>query len=248
MRRFFQKLGGQKANYVPDLPEGVRIYVVGDVHGRFDLLCALQDKISADASGAARIIEIYLGDYIDRGPQSREVIDLLIGLTRDRRERIFLKGNHEETLLKFLNDPQILASWRQFGGVETLHSYGVDLSVLRDEQGYEQIQKEFAARFSASHRGFFQSLQTSATIGGYFFVHAGVRPGVPLEEQKEEDLMWIRQDFLESRANHGKVIVHGHTPVEQPEIWPNRINIDTGAYLSNKLTCLVLEGQEKRVL
>ena len=163
-------------------------------------------------------------------------------------EPVFLCGNHEETLLKFLQDPTVLNAWRNFGGVETLHSYGVDISSLREAGGFERIQTQFLQLLPAEHRAFYEGLQTTATIGDYFFVHAGVRPGVSLDCQKKEDLLWIRDEFLESQRFHGKVVVHGHSPREQAEIWPNRINIDTGAYLTGTLTCLVLDGDRKRCI
>ncbi len=234
----------------PLLPAGLRLYVIGDIHGRFDLLQQVQEKIAADLAESGEIehvVEIYLGDYVDRGLQSPQVVDCLLAPVTGR-ERIFLKGNHEATLLAFLEDAKTFDAWRNFGGVETLRAYGVPVGLVRGGNDTEQIRQAFVDRLPPAHLHFFRSLKLSATFGHYFFAHAGVRPGVPLTEQREADLLWIREAFLDSTADHGKIVVHGHSPVPQPEIWPNRINIDTGAYLTNRLTCLVLEGDEQRCL
>ncbi len=252
MGRFLTSIFGADSQEGPTLPDGLRLYVIGDIHGRLDLLTGLFEKITvhndASQSEDIEIIEIFLGDYIDRGLQSKEVVEWLCSSKPIGNTRIFLKGNHEATLLSFLDDPDILNAWSHFGGLETLSSYGVDLKPLRQMNGLEQIQKSFARQLPAEHLRFFQNLQLSVNFGDYFFVHAGIRPGIPLEEQREEDMLWIREPFLESDANHGKIIVHGHTPVNEPELWSNRINIDTGAFLTNKLTCLVLEKSSKKCL
>lgn len=243
-----QKDSKNKTPTTPKVPNGTRLYVIGDIHGRYDLLTDVHEKIANDAGEDAENIEIYLGDYIDRGPESAAVIDLLARSKTANTTRIFLKGNHEETLLNFLSDPLVLSGWRQYGGLETLHSYGVNAANARDENGFEQVRQQFAASFPQAHLTFFQSLRPYTEIGDYFFVHAGIKPGVPLHLQTEHDLLWIRDEFLHSRADHGKMIVHGHTPVDGPEVWPNRINVDTGAYLTNRLTCLVLEGETRRLI
>ncbi len=232
-------------------PVDTRIYVIGDIHGRYDLLSGLQEKIKDDiqeSANVSKIVRIFLGDYIDRGEQSRAVIDFFLREDDPNIESVYLKGNHEAILLKFLNDPSILSSWQNFGGLETLHSYGVALSCLKESGGFELVRQQFLDLLPTEHLDFYNLLETSKVMGDYFFCHAGVRPGIRLEDQREEDLIWIREEFLDSNANYGKVIVHGHTPVNQPEIWKNRINIDTGAYLSNKLTCLVLDGESKKCL
>ncbi len=252
MRNYLKSVFGTSGPAVPRIPEGQRVYVIGDIHGRLDLLERLHQSILDDAQDAfasrLAVTLIYLGDYIDRGPASKGVIDCLVGDWPDGIDPVFLRGNHEATLLTFLQDASVLNAWRNFGGVETLHSYGVDVGVLREDGGMAKIQQEFKARLPADHLQFYQMLQTTATIGDYFFVHAGVRPGISLEQQKDDDLLWIRDEFLDSNRFHGKIIVHGHSPVEQAEIWPNRINIDTGAYLTGKLVCLVLEEGEKRYI
>jgi len=252
MRKYLKSVFGGQAPDAARVPDGQRVYAIGDIHGRLDLLEKLHHSILEDAQEALAsgltVTLVYLGDYIDRGPQSKGVVDCMVGDWPSYINPVFLRGNHEATLLNFLEDPNVLNAWRNFGGVEALHSYGVDVSVLREAGGFETIQRDFKALLPLDHLRFYQNLQTTAIIGGYFFVHAGIRPGVSLDEQKEEDLLWIREEFLESNRFHGKVIVHGHSPSEQPEIWSNRINIDTGAYLTNRLTCLVLQGEEQRCI
>ncbi len=236
----------------PSVPEGVRLYVIGDIHGRMDLLREVHEKIAADKAdapaGRLTVGEIYLGDYIDRGPNVKEVIEWLLTSPRRGSRRVFLKGNHEATLLNFMRNPVILDTWLAYGGVETLHSYGVDLALLREPGGRKEIHRRFIANLPAAHRQFLDDLLVSVIIGDYMFVHAGVRPGVAIKHQEEQDLLWIREEFLQSRQPHGKIIVHGHSPVPEPEILPNRLNIDTGAYATGRLTCLVLEADQQRFI
>lgn len=227
-----------------------RVYAVGDIHGRADLLDALHVKIIADLSHStpAKATLVYLGDYVDRGPNSFGVLERLCGDPVAGVDRVFLKGNHEAMLLDFLADAASGMSWRQLGGLETILSYHVDIQSAMTRGGIAAIAEEFRRKFPASHRAFLQSLVTFTFLGDYFFCHAGVRPGIELESQSENDLLWIREPFLSSLQDHGKVIVHGHTPVAEPEVRSNRINIDTTAYLTHRLTCLVLEGEERRFL
>ena len=194
-----------------------------------------------------RAIQVFLGDYVDRGPASREVFDLLIERESTHRS-VFLKGNHEMLLARFPTEPSILDDWQRLGGLETLMSYGITPSINADASMQTKLAVAFDQALPESHRRFLADLQTSFTCGDYFFVHAGVRPGVPLTKQREEDLLWIRQEFLLCEDDFGKIIVHGHTPVLQPDIRQNRINIDTGAYATGRLTCLVLEGDTIRTL
>lgn len=224
------------------VPDGTRIYAVGDVHGRVDLLARLFSGIDADlaARPVSRPIQVFLGDYIDRGPASREVIDCLI----DRsllHETVYLKGNHEAVLIEFLNDPLVLQHWQEFGGLQTLQSYGVVTNPNFDLNEQVRIAKALGDVLPQSHQLFLAALRSWFVCGDFLFVHAGIRPGVALEEQDDADLLWIRDDFLSSDDDFGKIIVHGHTPVEQPEVRPNRINIDTRAYATGRLTCLVIE-------
>jgi len=232
------------------IPEKLRIYVIGDIHGRFDLLAQLQAKIEADANtaGDLKIIQIFLGDYVDRGPDSRAVVDFMLSRPPCGWDRICLKGNHETMVLKFLDDENFLKKWSRSGGLETLHSYGAGLIEKMRDGDANKIQKKFRKNLTKAHRQFFTHLKPSAEFGDYFFAHAGVRPGVDLDAQTEDDLLWIRKEFISSNKDFGKIVVHGHTPVRQSEILPNRINIDTGAWNSGQLTCLVLEGETRRFL
>jgi serine/threonine protein phosphatase 1 len=161
---------------------------------------------------------------------------------------IALKGNHEELLQEFLNNAQIGDQWRSLGGLETLHSYGVSVKKLMRGKGFDEAAAALKAAMPKKHRAFLSALKPALTIGRYFLCHAGVRPGVPLGSQKFDDLLWIRDEFLNSTFDFGKIIVHGHSPTERPEIRSNRINIDTGAFATGRLTCLVLDGEQYRFL
>src|SRR5205814_1311889 len=188
-----------------------------------------------------RPIQVFLGDYIDRGPESSQVIDMLIDRGR-RFETVFLKGNHEAMLLDLLRDRGDFPTFKQYGGLQTLLSYGLAPSLNPDQDEQQVLVKALTQKIPEPHRRFFDSLQTAFFCGDFLFVHAGVKPGVPLRKQKAEDLLWIRDEFLTSEENFGKFIVHGHTPVSKPELRPNRINIDTGAYATGILTLLTIEG------
>jgi serine/threonine protein phosphatase 1 len=229
---------------LPKLPSGSRVYAIGDVHGRVDLLQEAFAKIDShrNAHPIANAIEIMLGDYIDRGPASFDVIELLS--KRVGGGTICLKGNHECFLLEFLKDPTILSAWQRCGGLETLVSYGLEPSLNLSSEDQQSLAATLADRLPAHHYNFLIALPLSFTVGDYFFVHAGVRPGVALSNQSAEDLLWIREDFLRYKGSFGKVVVHGHTPVSEPEIRSNRINIDTGAFASGKLTCAVFEKDQ----
>lgn len=238
---------GQEAS----VPDGVRLYVVGDIHGRADLLGRLLMDIQQDGQDNSEIrkILIFLGDYIDRGLQSKQVLDRLTGPVLEGFETVFLKGNHELAMHQFLEDAQFGRTWKYYGGLETLHSYGItELTLSDDPADFERARLHFAAVLPDSHRHFLETLSLSAEFGDYFFAHAGVRPGISLSRQIEDDLLWIRDDFLESRSSFGKVVVHGHTPKEKAVFRPNRIGIDTGAYMTGILTCLVLDGASRRLL
>lgn len=240
MLRFFRS---RKVARQHRLPDGVRVYAVGDVHGRDDLLKQTFTVIDADLARSPihRPIEIYLGDYIDRGPHSRPTLDLLIDRGR-AREAAFLKGNHEAYFLEVLGDPNKLPDWRQFGGLQTLMSYGVQPSLNPDSAEQIALIRRLKETIPGSHLEFLRNLKPSFECGDFFFAHAGVRPGIPLKEQQESDLLWIRDEFLDSNANFGKFIVHGHTPVREPDFRSNRVNIDTGAYATGKLTLLRIQG------
>ncbi len=227
----------------PRVPEGVRVYAFGDIHGRSDLLKQMFAVIDADMARnpIERAIEVFLGDYIDRGPDSAHTIDLLLERSL-YSETVFLAGNHEAFFLEVLRDPAKIDLWRQLGGLQTLMSYG--LRPMPNPTAAEQAHliKQLMQIMPADHLRFLQSLKPFFVCGDFFFVHGGVRPGVPLREQHESDLLWIRSEFLDSEENFGKYIVHGHTPVEKPDVRPNRINIDTGAYATGKLTLLRIQG------
>jgi serine/threonine protein phosphatase 1 len=227
----------------PRLPEGIRVYAFGDIHGRSDLLKEMFTVIDADIARnpVSRPIEVFLGDYIDRGPNSAHTLDLLIERSFDR-ETVFLKGNHEAYFLEVLRDPAKLEDWRQFGGLQTLMSYGIQPTFSPNTNEQTDLIRALVEVMPGNHLKFLQSLKPSFLCGDFFFVHAGVRPGIPLKEQQEADLLWIRNEFLDSDENFGKFIVHGHTPVRQPDIRPNRINIDTGAYATGNLTLLTIQG------
>ena len=230
----------------PRVPAGRRVYAIGDVHGRADLLSELFKRIDDDLRSRPHVssILVFLGDYIDRGPNSREVIDLLIARRRETHNTMFLKGNHEDCALRLLTDPAVFSEWKMIGGLSTVLSYGVTLTGHHDPQTHARIAAAVAEAMPDSHHRFLRSLALSFTLGDFFFAHAGVRPGISLTAQSPRDLLWIRDDFLCHEEDFGKVVVHGHTPTKEPEIRTNRINIDTGAYATGRLTCLVLEDDQ----
>ena len=230
------------------LPKGQRIYAIGDIHGRLDLLDDIHNQIAADLAEnpVQHSVEVFLGDYVDRGPQSRQVVERLASPDRLADQRVCLLGNHEQMLLEAYSDPAAVEGWLVNGGVHTLLSYGAE--ALAAPRTARSVQMAFRSAFPPAHRQFMAGLARVASFGGYIFVHAGLRPGRRLEQQAADDLVWIREPFLSSTADFGAVVIHGHTPVSVPEIRPNRINIDTGAVFTGRLTCIVLEGQERRFL
>lgn len=238
---------GRRDAVAPAIPPGSRVYAVGDIHGRADLLADLHQLIHEDAyrRQAPRNVVVYLGDYIDRGEGSNAVIDRLLDEPLPSFERVCLRGNHEDCLLSFLDKLAIGPGWLSLGGMATLQSYGIaPPSRASDKAELQRIQHELARRLPDRHRRFLSTLVASHEEGDYFFVHAGVRPGVPLDRQSDEDLLWIRDAFLRSDAEFGKIVVHGHTIVDRPDVQRNRIGIDTGAYVTGKLTALVIEGTD----
>lgn len=233
------------------LPDGERIYAVGDIHGRSDLLTDLIEQIQQDLRWGEfeRSTIVFLGDYIDRGAQSSQVLDILAGNPFGDTDTISLIGNHEAVLLQFLQDAEIGRDWVRFGGDMTLASYGVRLK--RDDPGIAELldaQRKLAEVLPEHHLRYLHSLKLSFRAGDYLFVHAGIRPGVPIHEQDGNDLIWIRNRFLKSDADFGCVVVHGHTPDLEIQNLHNRIGVDTGAYFSGKLTAAVLEGDTRRFL
>ena len=233
----------------PWVPDGRRVYAIGDVHGQAHLLREIHRKILTDAAGyEGKIVVLYLGDYIDRGEQSRQVIELLLEDPLSEFDSIYLLGNHEQALLDFLEDPLQTAAWLAVGGRETLMSYGVPIAHIPNRQELPELSRQLSLNLPDAHRAFMQSCDLSWQCGSYYFAHAGIRPGVPLYRQRKEDLLWIRDGFLSSNRNHEAIIVHGHSVYDEPQFMPNRISIDTGAYDSGVLTCLVLEGAGQRLL
>ncbi len=224
------------------IPDGQCVYAVGDIHGRLDLLDTLLERIWSDAP-QAQITLIFVGDYIDRGPASKDVIERLIALERPGWEIVKLCGNHEHFLLQYLGNPQVFQAWRAFGGAETLLSYWVRPPMFSDAKELARAHAEFAAQLPRSHLTFFNALPYAHSVGDYLFVHAGVRPGIALDRQSPEDMMWIREEFLLNPDRLEKVIVHGHTPAEGPVLRPNRIGVDTGAYATGCLTAARLAGE-----
>ena len=230
-------------------PEGMRLYAIGDVHGRLDCLTKMHDmiahEIERDRPADWRII--HLGDYVDRGPQSRQVLDFLSrACARDPR-MLALMGNHDEGFLDFLANPANDRLFTGFGGFDTAASYGVLLDV-GSEQARMESHRELLAAMPDAHLPFLRGLPRSVSFGDFFFCHAGVRPGVALDAQNPRDLIWIRAEFLHHPALFEKVVVHGHTPVPAPQAMPNRVNVDTMAFDTGRLTALVVDGREKRFL
>lgn len=235
----------EKAPGKPRLPVGRRIYAIGDLHGRADLLKLQLQQIDADGlrNPCGRSTVVFLGDYLDRGPASQEVIELLLGCNQ-ARETVALKGNHESFLLRFLDDPSTLDEWRSCGGLETLISYGLKPSICPGRYEQEQLAVELAHSIPQRHLAFLNALELSYSCGDFLFVHAGIRPDVPLRKQREEDLLWIRDEFLSWDRPLEKYVVHGHTPVRTVDIRANRANIDTGAFATGCLTCVAIEGSQ----
>lgn len=233
-------------------PPETRVYAVGDIHGRLDLLLRLQGLIAADAgrARARRRVLVYIGDYIDRGPDSAGVLDLLLDRPLPGFQIVHLLGNHEDTLLQFPDDITVGPSWLTYGGMQTLASYFIEVSPgsWRDERELRRLQDEVRRRVPRRHVEFMRGLPLSHVEGNYLFVHAGVRPGIPLEQQERDDLLWIRDEFLKSSEDHGRIVVHGHTISEAPDQQPNRIGIDTGAFHTGHLTCVVLDGTSRAFL
>lgn len=237
----------------PPSTGGRLVYAVGDIHGYAAALRSLLADITLDARAsrpAERPLLIFIGDYVDRGPDSKGAIDLILGAeAAGDFEVVALKGNHEDALIRFLADPDYAPAWIGAWGETTLRSYGIEPPSPHDVAACEAAQVGFADAFSYTHRTFLQRLELSRTVGDYHFVHAGVRPGLALNAQAERDLIWIRYDFLECDDDFGKVIVHGHTPsAGRPEVKANRINVDTGVYFTGLLTAVRLEGETRRFL
>jgi serine/threonine protein phosphatase 1 len=234
----------------PAVPDGHRIYAVGDVHGQDHLLADLLAMIDADraaGSGFGTTL-VFLGDLIDRGAGSSQVVERLRTYRPDGVRTIFLAGNHEEVLLRILNgEGGLITDWLQFGGAQCARSYGLRASQLATMPQADALDSIRAA-IPSEHQAFLASFADTFRAGDYLFVHAGIRPGIALSEQAQSDLRWIRAPFLDHPERHELMVVHGHSISETVEERPGRIGIDTGAYKHGVLTALVLEGTGRRLL
>lgn len=232
------------------LGPGKRVYAVGDIHGRLDLLDALLIKIEAERKSAPELEHhlVLLGDYVDRGPESSGVVNRVMELAATQTNVTLLKGNHEDMMLRAVDgDEAQLKLWVRNGGRETLLSYGMDLDVYNNAD-FERLGAMLADYLPAKHLAFMRALAIAHAVDDYLFVHAGIKPGVPLDQQSDVDRLWIRDRFLDSDSDHGAMIVHGHCITDDVVIRPNRIGVDTGAYASDRLSAIVLEGESRRVL
>jgi serine/threonine protein phosphatase 1 len=231
----------------PSVPPGYRVYAIGDVHGRVDLLDDALSQIEADieSRGQARSIIVFLGDLIDRGPSSAQVIERARTYDRPGVRTVFLSGNHEEVLLRLLRgESRFLRDWLRFGGAECARSYGISPTALK-RMDPDQAVDVLRQKIPEHDQAFLHSFVDTFRIGSYLFVHAGLRPGVPLSDQRQSDLRWIREPFLDNDDDHGFIVVHGHTIADQIDVRGNRIGLDTGAYRSGVLTAMGLEGRER---
>jgi serine/threonine protein phosphatase 1 len=236
-------------NWPLSVVDAKRLYIIGDIHGRADLLDQMIGHIGNDIgrSDTAECLTVTLGDYIDRGPNSKDVLERLSNNPFPTKY-IALRGNHEAMFEQFLFEPTAGFPWLQMGGLKTLHSYGVTIEELMNNNGLEAASRAMNAALPEKHRQFLSLLQPFLAVGQNYFCHAGIRPQVPMAQQKLEDLLWIREEFLNCDVMFEKTISHGHTPCEWPDVRPNRINVDTGAYATGRLTCLVLDGEERRFI
>jgi serine/threonine protein phosphatase 1 len=229
----------------------VRVYAVGDIHGRADLLAGLHQRIRdhAQAHPGPRNVVVYLGDYCDRGLNSRDVIDILLNHPLPGFESIHLRGNHDQEFLDFLVRPEAGRRWLRHGGDATLYSYGVEVPPSRPSLDLLQAaQAELRQKVPLRHVRFLEGLRLHHQAGDYFFVHAGINPEKEWSMQTPEDYLWIREEFLDSNAKFDKVVIHGHSAGSRPEVRSNRIGVDTGACYTNVLTCVVLEGVNRSFL
>ncbi|SMF51039.1 serine/threonine protein phosphatase 1 [Xaviernesmea oryzae] len=261
MRKLTDWLSRRRPNQVPeprrrriDLgpnPPGYPIYVIGDVHGCINELKDAEARIAADIQATERSgLVILLGDYIDRGPSSRHVLEHLIRPSELGLKRLPLCGNHDDVFSRFLREPELYTEWLGLGGEQTLISYGIDLQHLSSRQKGRgaKLGELLTEAVPISHRQFLFELPICLKIGDMLFVHAGVRPGIPLDEQDDEDLLWIREPFLTSGPQIPLLVVHGHTPTAEPDIGPGRIGIDTGAYYTGRLSVLKMDGGQAAIL
>lgn len=226
----------------------MRVFAIGDVHGRSDLLAEMHRQIAADLKANPPVDwrVVHLGDYVDRGPDSRGVIEMLIAAQAGDPRFISLAGNHDVGFVDFLDRPDPAGLFANYGGAETALSYGGRADFSSDRAA-RQTADALLKTLPKTHCDFLSDLPRSCTFGDFFFCHAGVRPGAPLDRQDPKDLIWIRGEFHHWPDLFDKVVVHGHTPHHEPEILPNRVNVDTEAWRSGVLTALVIDGPQKRM-
>lgn len=243
------RLFRSKRESAPQPAGAPRVYAVGDIHGRLDLLRTLYARIEDDAEDAAGPCTIvFLGDYVDRGPDSAGVIDFLLGAIDPRFDPVFLKGNHEDLWKRFLDEPEIGPAWFDTGGVMTVVSYGIREGLAGRAADFPAIARRLREAMPLAHHAFLDGLSLSHRSGHYLFAHAGIRPRVAVERQDPQDLMWIRREFLGADEFGGLCVVHGHSQVTEATDLPHRIAVDTGAYHSGRLTCVVLDGESRRFM
>lgn len=238
-------------DFTPAVPEGERVYAIGDIHGRLDLLNDLLTSIDRDdeARGPACTTLILLGDLIDRGPYSASVVERAIRLQAASDRFHAIKGNHEEVMLGALSgDASAMRLFLRVGGIQTLESYGVGLDDLPPGEELETVIARMQAAIPRDHADYLAAMADKVEIGDYLFVHAGIRPGVPIEDQVPAEMRWIRDSFLDHTGHHGRMIVHGHSITTEPTLRPNRMGIDTGAYETGVLTALGLQGTDHWLL
>ncbi|KQM24635.1 MULTISPECIES: metallophosphoesterase family protein [unclassified Sphingomonas] len=245
----FSKLFRRAAAPAPRIADGRIVYAIGDIHGRLDCLEDLLARIGADPErGDRRVTLVFLGDLIDRGPDSRGVVERVMALCAASEDVHCLCGNHEELLLEAAaGSRQALGIFNRAGGRETVLSYGVD-DATYEREDLKGVQRLILDHVPAAHLDFLRTLPDRIVIDDYVLVHAGIRPGVALDDQKSSDLRWIRAPFLDHHGRHERFVVHGHTVTEEPDVRSNRIGIDTGAYRTGRLTALVLAGDSHRFL
>lgn len=247
MLKRFLKLSRKPNRSAPEIPRGTRVYAVGDIHGRSDLLQVLIEQIREDdaARSPAATTLVFLGDLVDRGPDSRGVIDRLIALRDSGTKARFLLGNHDEVFLKAASgDMKALRFLTRIGGKETILSYGLSKDQYQ-ALDFNELAQRFIEQVPPEHVAFVRSFEDHISLGDYLFVHAGVRPGIAIEDQSTSDLRWIRGDFLECKDAHEKMVIHGHSITDEADVRRNRIGIDTGAFASGRLTAIGLEGAER---
>lgn len=244
LRSLFSPAAPEPVRPRATVPPGQRAYAIGDIHGRLDLFEQLLAQIDKDdaARGAADTTLILLGDLVDRGPESRGVVERAMQLKATRKVRI-LAGNHEEMLLGSLGNEETLRHFLRHGGKETLFSYGLTAEEYSRAK-LDELQERANALIPAEHIAFMRAMENQIVMGEYLFVHAGIRPGVPLDQQMVSDMRWIRREFLDHAEPYGHLVVHGHTITDEPAIRSNRIGIDTGAFASGRLTAIGMEGQD----